>query len=127
MINLRPAHVAIYEALTASPATYRTYDKVPQGTAFPYLQIGAISALSDDELGAPTADASFTIDSFSAQAGKAESEAMMDFVVDRLHGASIGGGVWAITVDSVDVFEDATSTQAAPRYRGVARCRVRAE
>lgn len=125
MINVWPLQQAIYAALTASPATYPVHDAVPQGAPYPYLVIGEITGQPDDELAAPSVDASFQIDAWSRSAGKSQAHAMLDFVRARLDGQEIGAGAWACTEDFFDVFEDRNSTAANRLYHGVARYRVR--
>lgn len=126
MIDLWPVQQAIYTALNANPKTYPVHDAVPQSTAYPYLVIGEVTEIPDDELDVASADASFTVHAWSRYAGKKEAYAMLEFVRDRLDGQAIGGGVWACSEDFAEVIEDRTSTAASRLYHGVARYRVRA-
>lgn len=127
MIDLFPAQQAVYEALTAAPATYPAHDAVPQGAAYPYFVIGEITALPDEELAAASADASFQIHAWSKQAGKKQVHEMLAFARARLDGQDIGGGAWACSEDFNEVFEDRSSTASSRLYHGVARYRIRAE
>lgn len=126
MIDLTPVQTAIYAALAASPATYPVHDAVPQGTAYPYLVIGEVTALPDEELEAASVDASFTLHAWSRHAGKKQAHAMLEFARARLDNVDIGGGAWACSEDFAEVMEDQTSTAASRLYHGVARYRVRA-
>lgn len=126
MIDLWPVQQAIYTALSTAPATYPVYDAVPQGTAYPYLHIGEFSALPDEEIEVPSADASVVINAWSRQSGKQQAHAMLEFVRDRLDNQAIGGGAWACSEDFADILEDPSSTAAARLYHGIARYRVRA-
>jgi hypothetical protein len=125
MIDLWPVQQALYGALTAAPATYPVYDAVPQGTAFPYLVLGEITSIPDDELEAASADASFTVHAWSRNAGKKQIHAMLEFARARLDNEPLGGGAWACSEDFAEVMEDRTSTAASRLYHGVARYRVR--
>lgn len=125
MIDLWPVQQGIYSALAADPKTFPAYDAVPQNTPYPYLVIGEVSAVPDDELAAPSADASFQIHAWSRAAGKSQAYAMLAFARARLDGQSVGAGAWACTEDDLQVFEDRNSTAASRLYHGVARYRVR--
>lgn len=124
MIDLWPVQVAVYGALNTTPKTYPAYDAVPQGAAYPYIVVGEITAIPDDELAAESADASFTVHAWSRYSGKKEAHAMLAFARARLQ--DIGAGVWALTEDFAEVIEDRTSTAASRLYHGVARYRIRA-
>jgi hypothetical protein len=126
MIDLWPVHQALYTALTEAPATYPTYDAVPQNTAAPYLTIGQPDALSDEEIAVHSADIAWLVHAWSRQNGKKQAYAMLEFVRERLDGQDIGAGVWACTVDAVRVFEDPTSTAASRLFHGIAELRIRA-
>lgn len=124
MNNLWPVQQAIYSALTTAPATYPVYDAVPQSADRPYIVIGEVDAVPDEELADSSTDAAFTIHTWSASPGKAQSYAMLEFIRARLDGQTISGA-WACTEDQFDVFEDRASTAASRLYHGFARYRVR--
>lgn len=124
MNDLAAVQTAIYAALTASPATYPVYDPVPQGVPKPYITIGAVTGLPDEELQAATTDASFNIDTWSATNGRAQTYAMLQFVRARLDNQTIAGA-WFVAEDFVEVFEDPASTAASRIYHGTARYQVR--
>lgn len=126
MIDLWPAQQAIYTALSAAPATYPAHDAVPQAAAYPYLVIGEITAIPDDELDAASADATFQLHAWSRYAGKKQAHAMLEFARDRLDNQTLGGGVWACSEDFAEVIEDPSSTAASRLYHGIARYRIRA-
>lgn len=126
MIDFDPIQDAVYAALAATPATYTTYDAVPQGATYPYLVLGEITALPDEDLAEPTVDLTLTIHAWSKQHGKGQTFAMLEFVRDRLDGQAIGGGAWACSEDFTTVIEDRASTAASRLYHGVARYRIRA-
>lgn len=126
MTDLWPVQQAVYSALSTAPTTYPVYDAVPQGAVYPYIAIGAFSVIPDREIGSPSSDAALTLHGWSKGAGKQQSHAILEFVRGRLDGVDIGGGAWACSEDSVEVFEDAKSTAASRLYHAVARYRIRA-
>jgi hypothetical protein len=125
VINLWPVQQAIFAALTAAPATYPVHDAVPQGAVYPYIVIGEISGLPDEELAAASADASFQVHAWSRSPGKKEAHAVLQFARARLDGQEVGAGAWACTEEFVEVLEDPASTAANRLYHGIARYRVR--
>lgn len=126
MIDVWPVQVAVFEAMTEEPTTYDVLDAVKQGQTYPYLVIGEITAIPDEELEQDSADASFTVHAWSRYNGKKETHELLAFARERLHGKDIGGGVWAISEDFAEVMEDPSSTAASRLYHGVARYRIRA-
>lgn len=124
MNDLAAIQTAIYGALSAAPATYPVYDPVPQSVSKPYITIGAVTALPDEELQAATTDASFNIDTWSATNGRAQSYAMLQFVRARLDGQALAG-TWSVSEDFNELFEDPASTASSRLYHGVARYRAR--
>lgn len=126
MIDLAPLQTAAHVALSAAPATYPAYDAVLQGTAYPYLVIGEVTALPDEDMDVASVDASFQIHAWSRSAGKKQVYAMLEFARDRLDNQAIGGGVWACSEEFAEVMEDPTSTAASRLYHGIARYRLRA-
>lgn len=125
MNDLAPVQTAIYEALTAAPATYPVYDAVPQGAAFPYLVIGEWTAQPDEILEVASTDADVMIHAWSRHPGKLEAHQLLQFVRARLDGQAIGGGVWACSEEFSTVMEDRNSTAANRLFHAAARYRVR--
>lgn len=126
MIGLWPVQAAVYTALSASPATYPTYDAVPQGAAYPYFVIGEFTGSPDEEVSVESVDASLNLHTWSRGSGKKEILEMQEFARARLDNQDIGGGAWACSEDFVEVFEDRSSTASNRLYHGVQRFRIRA-
>lgn len=126
MIDLQPIQTAIYQALTASPATYPVYDAVPKTATYPRIVIGEFAGQPDEDLAQASVDLSVTLHIWSRQSGKQQTHAMMEFIRERLDGQDIGGGAWACSEDFAEVMEDRASTADARLYHGVSRYRVRA-
>lgn len=131
MNDLSGAQTSIYEALSASPATYPVFDAVPQTSAGlplpkPYIVIGEWFANPDEELAIPTTDATVNIHTWSAKVGKAQTHQMLAFIRARLDGQIIPGS-WLCVEDFVEIIEDPSSTAASRLYHGVARYQVRVD
>jgi hypothetical protein len=124
MNDLAPIQTAIYAALAAAPPTYPVYDPVPQGILKPYITIGSITGLSDEELAAASTDGTVELNTWSATNGRAQSYAMLAFIRSRLDGQTIDG-TWLCAEDFVEVMEDPSSTASNRLYHGVARYQVR--
>lgn len=126
MNNLSAIQASIYSALNSVPQTYPVYDAVPQGAAKPYIVIGEWTGALDDELAYITTDATITLHTWSAKAGKLETHAMLQFIRERLDGQPIPA-TWMFNEDFVEIMEDPSSTAASRLYHGVARYEVRVE
>lgn len=124
MIDVSPLQAAMVAALRAAPATYAIYDAVPEGASKPYVVVGEVTAVPDEELAAASADASFQVHAWSAHPGKKEAHEMLEFVRARLDHETIGTA-WACTEDFAEVMEDPKSTASSRIYHGVARYRLR--
>lgn len=122
MIDLWPVQALLTEALAGE---YPVYDAVPQGAAFPYLTLGAVTGEPDEELSEAGVDGSFVVDAWSRAGGKREVFEMLEFVRASLAGP-LGGGVWLCVEEFVEVMEDVSSTAVKRLYHGVARYRIRA-
>lgn len=126
MNNLSAIQASIFSALNSVPQTYRVYDAVPQGVLKPYIVIGEWTAEPDDELGYITTNATITLHTWSAKAGKLETHAMLQFIRERLDGQPIPA-TWMFNEEFVEIMEDESSTTASRLYHGVARYEVRVE
>lgn len=114
----------MYAKLTANPQTYPVYAPVPQGVPKPYIAFGPRTALPDEELAAPTTDATVQLDAWSAKNSEAEVEAMGQFIRSRLDSVAISGA-WLCSEEMWEVMEDPASTASNRLYHGVARYQVR--
>lgn len=126
MINLWTIQTEIFAVLDGAPQTYRVYDAVPQGVLKPYIVIGEVTDQPDEEIGIITSDATLTIHTWSATAGKKQTHDMLAFIRDRVDGTPLPG-TWSLTEDFVEIMEDPASTATARLYHGIARYRVRAD
>jgi len=124
MINLSGIQQSVYSALISAPNTYPVYDAVPQGVVKPYIVIGEYTVQSDEDLQIITADATLTIHTWSATAGKAQTHTMLDFVRGRLDNQLLPGA-WDCEEDFVEIMEDPSSTASSRLYHGIARYRIR--
>jgi hypothetical protein len=109
---------------TSPSATYPVYDAVPQGVAKPYIVIGEMTEMPDEELQVATTDASINLHTWSAYVGKSQSHTLLQYIRQRLDNVAIAG-TWFFAEDFVEIMEDAGSTATARLYHGVARYRVR--
>lgn len=126
MIDLTDIQTSIYTMLSSAPATYPVYDAVPQLSAKPYIVIGDMTEMPDEDLAVITTDATINLHTWSAKSSKAESHAMLDFIRRRLDGATLPGA-WLCVEEFIVLMEDPSSTAASRLYHGVARYQVRAE
>lgn len=124
MNDLTAVRTAMYALLAAAPATYPVYAPVPQGTPKPYIAFGPRTALPDEELMAPSTDATIQLDAWSGLSSEAQVEAMGQFIRSRLDGVAISGA-WFCLEEMWEVMEDPASTASSRLYHGVARYRVR--
>ncbi len=109
-----PLHKAIYDALSGDAPFValvggRIYDHVPQGTAYPYTDLGETTNLPWDTDGGLGTEATFTIHHWSRLRGMLEVRRIMAAAYDVLHHASlpiVGGSLAVMTVEFQTAFDD---------------------
>ncbi len=91
-----PLQQAVYGALTGDAAIQaflgnptRVFDHVPQGSAFPFLVIGEVSATPFDTKTESGLDQSLTLHTWSRYRGLKEIKTVMAAVADVLDGQSL--------------------------------------
>lgn len=91
-----PVQQAVYGALIGDAAVQgllgnpaRVFDHVPQGSAFPYLVIGAVSATPFDTKTEAGLDQSLTVHTWSRYRGLKETKDVMAAVLAVLDGQSL--------------------------------------
>jgi len=91
-----PLQQAVYNALVSDAALQgllgnpaRVFDHAPQGSAFPYLVIGQVSATPFDTKTESGLDQSLTLHTWSRHRGLKETKDIMAAVADALDGQSL--------------------------------------
>lgn len=80
----------VFQTLTANTplvtlVSGRIFDHIPQGTAYPYINIGEDTSLEWDTDTTRGSEATLTIHAWSRQAGRREVKQIMERVYDALH------------------------------------------
>jgi hypothetical protein len=81
------ASSAALQALIGVPA--RVFDHVPDGTAFPYVEIGEVSARRFDSASRNGLDCTVTLNVWSRYSGRREAKQILDAIYAVLHDGSL--------------------------------------
>ena len=77
---------AVYEKLV-NDLNWPVYDKVPQGSSYPYINIGEDTSVQWDTDTSVGLRSTLTLHAWSRQAGRKEVKDMMDAIYNSLHRA----------------------------------------
>lgn len=92
-LNYTAVQTAIYNKLTANAglisAVSGIFSHTPQGTAFPYINIGSVSTSELSSLGKNGIDYSIDIHSWSKAGGHKQTADILDLLYQTLHNSSI--------------------------------------
>src|ERR1044071_10259845 len=132
MIAQQELQRAIYEALSSSDELNAVvtgiFDEVPNDQEEPYIEIGEIIETPEDAFGSEGANCVVTLQYFSAEGGKRESQEVAKIGHGVLDPSSFSPSLDGMTLVSISraifsVIREGT-TQTGIRCRGVARYRV---
>jgi len=123
-----PIQKAVYAALKVAPAL-PVYDEVPPDDTTPYIVLGAMTEVPDDDHSDLATSETMMLHVWSRAAGSKEAKELMADVNDRLHQVTLyltGGGSVRVTREFVELSED--EQEPGERWRhGVMRYRVRTQ
>ena len=112
---------ATVQALIGGPA--RLYDHVPEDAAFPYVELGEVSARRFDSTSRSGLDCALTLNVWSRYGGRREAKQILDAIYGVLHDGSlsVAGNAHVLTsFQSAETRRDADGLT----YHGIARYRV---
>lgn len=116
---------AVYAILEPLPG-FEVYDHVPQGSSYPYVEIGESTLVNDDTKTEDGEEHTLTLHTWSRAKGRSEVKAIMGDTMTALHRVKLavpGYSVWPAKIEFAQVFRDADGQT----YHGVQRLRVRTQ
>ena len=112
---------AALQALIGNPA--RVFDHVPDGTAFPYVEIGEVSARRFDSASRNGLDCTVTLNVWSRYRGRREAKQILDAIYAALHDGSLSIASNAHVL-SAFLGAETKRDDDGLTYHGIARYRV---